>query len=604
MSMNLRSKRRRELLGAIGVGLLGVGAQQPGAASDAFFRVRISSAPDSVEAGESISVSVDVENRGDSTDTQLIRFDQDFPDDSEEVTLDPDESTSVSLTKETSRSDIGSLSIRVTSDDSSNGTSVDVLEPGELHPTVVGTNSPVVAGIEEFEIDIEVENVGETSASNTVEYEIQPVGSSNIPYDGDTSASLSGGETDEFTVSLETEHRYSARNVFARARIDGRSSSEEGRIIPPEEAEFAVESVDVEAVPAGDELTITTTVHNVNHETAEKDVECQFNTEQQTKEVELEWDEEQELEFVFETAVDEYGEHTVTIETPDDSESVTVEVLQLPTYIIESVTVPNSVPQDESFDVEVTVRNDGDISDSEEITLARERTPADGDGDDSSEDDGDDADYIVLEESSVTVEVDETETVSLTAPAQRNQLGNTEFVIQTEADSTTETIAIVPAYEIEELTAPDEVAAGEEISVETTVTNVGEIPAEATMTAELGDTDTDTVSEVALESGETTTVAFELTAETDAYEDHTLLISVIGSDDEGVTAAEQTVAVRDSSEADVGSDGGGSSGGSGGSDEEGTGFGVGAGVAGGATLAYLLKRKTSISEDSGLDGTE
>ena len=85
---------------------------------ESFFETTITNVPSSFSVNESIQIDYEIENTGDQTDTQTIRFLVDgTQEDSTAVTLDPQISTTGSFSYTPTSSDGSSLDIRVESDD-------------------------------------------------------------------------------------------------------------------------------------------------------------------------------------------------------------------------------------------------------------------------------------------------------------------------------------------------------------------------------------------------------------------------------------------------------------------------------------------------------
>ena len=165
------TRSRRELLQQLGVAAVGAGAVTAAGSGTARaaseFDVEITDYPEEVVAGQTETITVRITNTGDREDSQVIGVN--FGVDRERVELAPDESTTVTLTIDTSERDAGNNLVEVSSDDDEDGVRVDMLTPPYLVVKVVGTNEPVVEG-RDVEVTFEVHNTGEADGSTTLEW--------------------------------------------------------------------------------------------------------------------------------------------------------------------------------------------------------------------------------------------------------------------------------------------------------------------------------------------------------------------------------------------------------------------------------------------------
>lgn len=584
----MERRNRREILGMLGAGLLTV--SQPGAASGADFRVDITSAPDEVVAGEDASISVEVRNIGSAEDTQTINLEGRFAG-GEAITLGPDESGTVSVTYSPPPGTRGEEFVTVESEDDSDTVGIDVLKPAELHPNVIDTNSPVVAGMDNFEIEVEVENVGDVSGSATMEYEVGLPGRVD-EYEGEQGVSAGGGETSEETVSFETEHKYSDMKVLARARIEDRSSTTEGRIISPRPAEFEIEAIEADAVPEGEDLEVVVAVRNVKHQTEEKPVTCTVNNDSMTEHVELERDEKQEVTFTFETEHGDDGQYTASVETPSDEGTEQVEILQQATFRPTIEELGTNVPADENLVVTATVENVGDVDGEDTVALHLER-------DESGE-------LTLVDETSVSLESGGEETVELVAEGPQELTGSVRLELRSSRETETEFVDVVtgPVTEIDDVDVADSVGAGTDLPVEVSLTNTSDVERESEVTAEIAELDAAVSETVDVAGGETETASLSLGIPGGETGEETLVIFVVeqgGADsenedeaaDEASTTVERTLEITEEAGTSQGGEAGGGE-----TDAEGPGFGVGAGIAGVTAAGYLLKQKLNEDEKS------
>jgi len=143
-------------------------------ASDSNFEVEIQSDDYGVTAGDTLSMDVEVTNTGNETDTQFVYlkdFDGNIVGTEEVTSLDPTDSTFVSLSWSTSVNDVGNGTLTVASSDDTDTASGEVFIPGSdesnFQVTIESTNSPVVES-EPLNVTATIENTGDSSDTQFV----------------------------------------------------------------------------------------------------------------------------------------------------------------------------------------------------------------------------------------------------------------------------------------------------------------------------------------------------------------------------------------------------------------------------------------------------
>jgi hypothetical protein len=164
---------------------------------ESFFAVELESITDDLVAGELFEATVRVENSGGEETTQTVRLDvvgmEDDPD-SAEVTLEPGESTTVTLEWVTEGA-TWVEEVAIKTDDDSVSNQITVKEDAIVNFTIVGVNTPLVEG-ETLNADVEVRN--ESGAEDTVSVALDIPG---IEDDVDSTDVTVGGESSR-TVTL------------------------------------------------------------------------------------------------------------------------------------------------------------------------------------------------------------------------------------------------------------------------------------------------------------------------------------------------------------------------------------------------------------------
>ncbi|WP_139173652.1 carboxypeptidase-like regulatory domain-containing protein, partial [Natrialba sp. SSL1] len=137
------------------------------------FEVSNLDAPDEADRGDEITVSANVTNTGNVDDTQSVeyRFD-DLGDalDAQNVTLEPDENTTVSFDVDTENVTEGTYDHGVFTEDDEATTAIDILEP---FFSVDITDAPEeLAPGDSYSVNATVENTGDAPDEQTVAYEL------------------------------------------------------------------------------------------------------------------------------------------------------------------------------------------------------------------------------------------------------------------------------------------------------------------------------------------------------------------------------------------------------------------------------------------------
>jgi hypothetical protein len=209
-------------------------------------------------------VDATVENTGDKSDTQTIRLTVGGQQRaSTDVNLGGGESTTMTLTWDTSGGDAGDYTATVDSDDDSDSTGVTVQEPANLAVSVDTTNSPVVAG-ETLSVEATVENTGGATDTQSIALTVggQQRASKSVELGGGESRTMtltwdtSGGDAGEYTATVESNDDSDSTSVtvqqlaeFSVAVTGTNSPVVEGETLSVDaEVENTGESTDTQSV--------------------------------------------------------------------------------------------------------------------------------------------------------------------------------------------------------------------------------------------------------------------------------------------------------------------------------------------------------------------
>ena len=161
------------------------------------FELDITEINSPVDAGDDVELAVAVTNTGGVEGTETVTFEFGDTDDSEEVTLAPGETDTLSFSAGTARSDRGTITAAVSSGDDTVTTSVEI-QAAFFDIAIENTTTPVTAG-EPLEVDVLVTNTGDTEGTSSVE--LQDI--AGEPVDS-VSTTLAPDESESLTLSWNT----------------------------------------------------------------------------------------------------------------------------------------------------------------------------------------------------------------------------------------------------------------------------------------------------------------------------------------------------------------------------------------------------------------
>ncbi len=196
-----------------------------------FFEVSNLQASDEVEQGETLTVSANVTNTGNQQDTQTVEYrfdDLDTPAQTKNVTLGVGESTTVEFAVDTSGIDNGTYEHGIFTENDSATTNVTVLE-GFFDVTIIDAPAEASAG-ETVNVTAEIENTGEATDEQTVEYDVTQseqtvtVVDSDEDFGGQVVSALEDELPEQYNVTLvEDENAMDAvgqYDVFVMEDVD------------------------------------------------------------------------------------------------------------------------------------------------------------------------------------------------------------------------------------------------------------------------------------------------------------------------------------------------------------------------------------------------
>ena len=594
------TRSRRELLQQLGVVAVGAGAVTAAgsgtarAASEFDVEIVENSYPEEMVAGEAKTITARITNTGDRKDRQVIRVN--FGVDRKRVELSPDESTTVDLTIDTSERDAGNNLVEVSSDDDEDGVRVDMLTPPYVVVEVVGTNEPVVEG-RDVEVTFEVHNTGEADGSTTLEWVAEEKGTfSRTVTEDETGVSVSGESTSTQTISFETEPK-GERVIVVNITNADEPDSVEVQVVEDLPPTFEVEIVEIGDGKEGEDLGVTVDVTNVGHSEGTKEVTLDLGRAGSTTVEVTAGEAETVTETVnVPTVHGSAGENTLTVRTEDDEVSETVELAENAFFEVDLVSHNSPIPQEFAFEFEVGVTNSGGVAGQGTVeAVVQEILP----------EDDEETEPQQIGSASANVELDSgaSTTVDLAADVGTAEFDTYEAVIDSGDQTVTQEVEVAETgyIDVSDVTLNTPVAAGEDVEVTTTLTNVGNASTTETLSVSLGDV-AEQSSEIVLDVDESTEESFTFgTAGGDAGE-HTLRVATESA------STTQQITINEAQSNDGSEDGDGDGGGDGNgdgddnsaveeSDDSAPGFGVGTAIASLGGAGYLLKRRLTDDDE-------
>ncbi|MEF8786809.1 MAG: CARDB domain-containing protein, partial [Haloarculaceae archaeon] len=475
--------------------------------------------------GETIDVSATVENIGSEQGSQTIALDiNGSTTGTEEVTLDPDASQTVSFTLDTASLGPGNYSHAITSDDDSQSGTLTV-EDKQANFTVSGldpTEKTILEG-EQLNASATVTNEGNKEETQTVELRV----------DGTTLASkeVTLTPSSEETVTFSKVDTASLNSGTFTHGVYTNDDSQTGTLtVESRQASFTVSGLDPsgETITAGAEVAVAANVTNDGNAERTQTVTFQVDGQQYgSEDVTLAPDDRQSVSFPpVDTTELGPGTYTYDVASENDSQSGTlvVESDSPAEFRVTDLTpTDRTVTAGNTYDIAATVRNDGNQEATQQVQYRI---------------DGDTVDRQAVTLASggqTTVEFTDIETAALETGTYthgaytNNHSRSGTLTVEGNGSDEQDSEATVIVTEVDP--SGTTVPRGTAVDVTASVRNEGQTDETQSVQFRLDDERIDSES-ITLEQGETTTVTF--TAETEALAAGTYVYGVHTADDEQV----------------------------------------------------------------------
>jgi hypothetical protein len=341
--------------------------------NEAGFFIDINSTNSPVDEGETLEVEARIENTGAQIDSQdIVMTVAGIEEDRKTVSLDGQAAINETFTWETEPGDAGEYTIALSSEDDEATTDAQVEEQAEFAVTIDSTNSPVAEG-ETLEVTATVENTDDFEDTQEVVLNIDGNRTDS------TNLTLDGGESETVTLEWPTGDSDLGNHT---AEVASETDADETDVRVRQPAAFAV-TIDSTNSPVaeGETLEVTATVENEGEDSGGGEVSLSIDGGQTDSiDVLLEGGESETVTLEWPTGEGDAGDYSAEVTAGNGSDSAAVTVTSAPTPIggdgdgnaTFEVNITEVRPPDGSggsLEVDATVENTGDRSDTQNVSL-------------------------------------------------------------------------------------------------------------------------------------------------------------------------------------------------------------------------------------------
>ncbi|MFP4608754.1 MAG: CARDB domain-containing protein, partial [Candidatus Aenigmatarchaeota archaeon] len=345
----------------------------------AYFSVEITGHDDEIVEGAETVVEYRVTNTGDVKGAQDIEFyvDGSHTDTERNVDLQAGEASTLEFTWRTEEGDVDDHDLTVKSEDEEDGVTVTVVQGAFFEVNILDYDEIVSKG-DEVLVEYRVRNVGSEEGAQDINFSVQDE-ADDLVFEDSEFVMLNGGETHEGEFRWQTEDvgEYEMEVASEDESKKMKAAVEEGSI-------FVVEIIDHDDnVTQGEEVVVEYGVTNDGDEADEQTIEFMVDGESKdSTSVRLDAGKEHHGEFTWQA--EGAGEHEIVVASEDHEDETVVTVVDEGTFTVEILDHDDGVAEGDEIVVgyrarneggeeatqEIELRVDGEIKDSEEITLA------------------------------------------------------------------------------------------------------------------------------------------------------------------------------------------------------------------------------------------
>lgn len=375
--------------------------------------------------------------------------------------------------------------------------------------TVDSTNSPVTEG-ENITVEYTVENTGTGSGTQDIVFAVN-----DTEADRESAVELGPGESTTETFAYET-----GSDDIGDFPVSVSSDNDTAeRLVNVEQAPFFAVGIDsVETVTEGEEMAVGVTVENTGGSADTQTVALNVSAEQDgnvttvdARETALAAGETGTFTLTYTTKTGDAPAIDLEVLSEQDSGNSTVAVAEPPFFEVEIDHTPETVTNGENATVEYTVENAGNGSGTQDIDFAVNDTL----------------------EASTTLTLDSGESTGGEFSYTTGETGAIDLTVSSDDDSATRTVTVRDIedalFAVEITSAPTDVVRGENVTIDYTVENTGNVSGTQDIVVRVDGTETDRRENLTLESGETD--AGQFTYQTGADDANELEFAVSSDND-------------------------------------------------------------------------
>ena len=361
-------------------------------------------------------------------------------------------------------------------------TTVRVNAPAFFDVTIDNVDEPVTEG-EDVTVAYTIENTGDVGGTQDILFFVDGTEEGR---ESDVELGGGGSFSGSFTYTTQSGD---APSILVEVVSEDSGSERQVTVNEPDPAFFDVAITGTNSpISEGETLTVDATVENTGDESGTQTITLDVPGLGQDSTTEtLSGGTSTTVSLSVGTSSGDAGEYTATVASEDDTDSTDVRV-DAPANFAVTIDGTNSpVVEGETLDVTATVENTGDLSDSQNITLA-----ADGTTEDSTP---------------VELAGGESTTVTLSWDTQPGDAGEHTATVASDNDtSSTGVLVEQPAsFDVAITDTNSPVVAGEALNVTATIENTGDRSDTQSIDLRIGDQPVDDTT-VSLDGGETTSV--------------------------------------------------------------------------------------------------